>query len=136
MEKSITVLRYELTDKLIEKIQDILDNAGLGDIYRTGENMNTFTFLAGEIKGKEVYASLKLTLHKNSYNLDDEIEKFEEVYAEKENKKKLKEEKKAVAAKEAERKEKKYAAIKAAKDLERARKLQLYKEIKEKEKES
>lgn len=90
---SNTVQRQKILDSTLEKIGQILvsetaQEKGIEEIFRTGENVQTFTFLAGTLEdGTDVYGSLKLTLHKAGYNLDDEIEKFEGVYAEKQAKK-------------------------------------------------
>jgi hypothetical protein len=65
---------------IVERIEQCLA-AEFGDIFRTGDNFNTLTFEVGEFGGKGLYGSVKFTLHKPNYNLDEEIEVFEDFYA-------------------------------------------------------
>lgn len=64
---------------VVERIEKCLSKE-FGDIFHTGDNFNTLTFEVGEFSGKELLGSVKFTLHKESYNLDDEIEVFEDFY--------------------------------------------------------
>lgn len=64
---------------VVERIEKCLSEE-FGDIFHTGDNFNTLTFEVGEFGGKELLGSVKFTLHKESYNLDDEIEIFEDFY--------------------------------------------------------
>lgn len=64
---------------VVERIEKCLSKE-FGDIFHTGDNFNTLTFEVGEFGGKELLGSVKFTLHKESYNLDDEIEIFEDFY--------------------------------------------------------
>ena len=64
---------------VVERIEKCLSKE-FGDIFHTGDNFNTLTFEVGEFGGKELLGSVKFTLHKESYNLDDEIEVFEDFY--------------------------------------------------------
>ena len=64
---------------IVERIEKCLSEE-FGDIFHTGDNFNTLTFEVGEFGGKELLGSVKFTLHKESYNLDDEIEVFEDFY--------------------------------------------------------
>jgi hypothetical protein len=64
---------------IVERIEKCLSEE-FGDIFHTGDNFNTLTFEVGEFGGKELLGSVKFTLHKESYNLDDEIEIFEDFY--------------------------------------------------------
>lgn len=64
---------------IVERIEKCLA-AEFGDIFHTGDNFNTLTFEVGEFGGKELLGSVKFTLHKESYNLDEEIENFEDFY--------------------------------------------------------
>lgn len=64
---------------IVERIGKCLAEE-FGDIFRTGDNFNTLTFETGEFKGQPLYGSVKFTLHKPTYNLDDEIEVFEDFY--------------------------------------------------------
>jgi hypothetical protein len=83
---------------VVERIEKCLSEE-FGDIFHTGDNFNTLTFEVGEFGGKELLGSVKFTLHKESYNLDDEIEVFEDFYEMR--MKKLLEKKKKEAEKEA-----------------------------------
>ena len=65
---------------IVERIGKCLAEE-FGDIFRTGDNFNTLTFEAGEFNGKALYGSVKFTLHKPAYDLDEEIEVFEDFYA-------------------------------------------------------
>jgi hypothetical protein len=64
---------------VVERIEKCLSEE-FGDIFHTGDNFNTLTFEVGEFGGKELLGSVKFTLHKESYNLDEEIEVFEDFY--------------------------------------------------------
>ncbi len=64
---------------IVERIEKCL-TAEFGDIFRTGDNFNTLTFEVGEFNGVNLYGSVKFTLHKPTYNLDEEIEIFEDFY--------------------------------------------------------
>ena len=79
---SITAQSPELTADKVKWLEDILNEAGV-EFFRTGSNLATITFDCGEIEGKPVYGSIKFTLHKTDYNLDDEIEEFEMLLEEK-----------------------------------------------------
>ena len=70
---------------IVERIEKCLAEE-FGDIFRTGDNFNTLTFEVGEFGGKDLYGSVKFTLHKPSYNLDEEIEVFEDFYEMREKK--------------------------------------------------
>ena len=72
--------RNKFSTNIVERIQEVLA-AEFGDIFRTGDNFNTLTFEVGEFNGQELYGSVKFTLHNPSYNLDDEIEVFEDFYS-------------------------------------------------------
>lgn len=71
--------KNKFSQKIVERIQECLVPE-FGDIFQTGDNFNTLTFEAGEFKGQPLYGSVKFTLHKPTYNLDDEIEVFEDFY--------------------------------------------------------
>lgn len=72
--------RNRFSAKIVERIERCMKEE-FGDVFRTGDNFNTITFEVGEFNGQELYGSVKFTLHKPSYNLDDEIEVFEDFYA-------------------------------------------------------
>ena len=86
MPKSETALRNEITLNEVAKLEDILTNAGI-DFYRTGDNFQTITYeIPGYQDNKPLYISIKLTLHRDGYNLDEEIEEFEYLLAERQQK--------------------------------------------------
>lgn len=72
--------KAEFTEKIVQRIMHALEPE-FGDIFRTGANMSTVTFELGDFHDTPLYGSVKFTLHKPSYNLDDEIEDFEDFYA-------------------------------------------------------
>lgn len=72
--------RAKFSAGIVERIESALAKE-FGDIYRTSDNYNTLTFEVGQFKNQDLYGSVKFTLHKPSYNLDDEIEIFEDFYA-------------------------------------------------------
>jgi len=72
--------KNKFSEGIVQRIEKCLTEE-FGDIFRTGDNFNTLTFEVGEFGGKELYGSVKFTLHKPTYNLDEEIEVFEDFYA-------------------------------------------------------
>lgn len=103
--ESYTDKRNRITQEHVNKIDELLWNSGYMT-YRTGDNLNTVTI---EIEdGEETYyASLKFTLHKENYNLEEQIENYNMVLEEKKIKDKLKKERREKEAKEKEAKLKK-----------------------------
>ena len=91
--------QFEFSQDIVARLTALMGKE-FGDIFRTGENCNTLTFATN--LDISPYASIKLTLHKPEYNLDDEIEKFEMVWEEKELKRKAREEKEKVATNDGE----------------------------------
>lgn len=120
---SITAQRNELSAKVVADLENLFTDNGW-EIYRTGSNMNTITFEAGEIEGKTVYGSVKFTLHKDVYNLDDEIEEFEMLLEEKKEKAKEKARRDAKAAKEKEARAAKQAERQAIEERKREKRKQ------------
>lgn len=115
---SITAQRAELTADKVKWLEDILNEAGV-EFFRTGSNLATITFDCGEIEGKPVYGSIKFTLHKTDYNLDDEIEEFEMLLEEKKKKAEEKRRRDAKALKDKAAKEAKAAEKKAIEEREK-----------------
>lgn len=115
---SITAQRAELTADKVRWLEDILNEAGV-EFFRTGSNLATITFDCGEIEGKPVYGSIKFTLHKADYNLDDEIEEFEMLLEEKKKKAEEKRRRDAKALKDKAVKEAKAAEKKAIEEREK-----------------
>ena len=117
---SITAQRATLTAERVKWLEEIFNNAGV-EYFRTGSNLATMTFECGEIEGKPVYGSIKFTLHKADYNLDDEIEEFEMLLEEKEKKAEEKRRRDAKALKDKATREAKAAEKKALEEKERER---------------
>lgn len=117
---SITAQRATLTAERVKWLEEIFNNAGV-EYFRTGNNLATMTFECGEIEGKPVYGSIKFTLHKADYNLDDEIEEFEMLLEEKEKKAEEKRRRDAKALKDKATREAKAAEKKALEEKERER---------------
>lgn len=116
---SITTQRNQLTLQAVQDLEKIFQDNDI-EFFRTGANLNTITYVVGEIDGKEVYGSIKFTLHKSDYDLDEEIEEYEMLLEERDKK----------------AKEKELRNKKALKDREeRARKAAEKKEIEERAKE-
>lgn len=132
---SITAQRNALAAEKVAWIEDIFYKAGV-EFYRTGNNLSTLTFDCGEIEGKPVYGSIKFTLHKADYNLDDEIEEFEMLLEEKEKKAEEKRRRDAKALKDKAAKEAKAAEKKALEEKERERRREYLASLEEKRKES
>lgn len=132
---SITAQRATLTAERVKWLEEIFNNAGV-EYFRTGNNLATMTFECGEIEGKPVYGSIKFTLHKADYNLDDEIEEFEMLLEEKEKKAEEKRRRDAKALKDKAAKEAKAAEKKALEEKERERRREYLASLEEKRKES
>lgn len=115
---SITAQRAALTTEKVQWLENIFNEAGI-EFFRTGNNLATLTFDCGEIEGKPVYGSIKFTLHKADYNLDDEIEEFEMLLEEKEKKAEEKRRRDAKALKDKVAKEAKAAEKKAIEEREK-----------------
>lgn len=132
---SITAQRATLTAERVKWLEEIFNNAGV-EYFRTGSNLATMTFECGEIEGKPVYGSIKFTLHKADYNLDDEIEEFEMLLEEKEKKAEEKRRRDAKALKDKATREAKAAEKKALEEKERERRREYLASLEEKRKES
>lgn len=132
---SITAQRAALTAERVKWLEEIFNNAGV-EYFRTGNNLATMTFECGEIEGKPVYGSIKFTLHKADYNLDDEIEEFEMLLEEKEKKAEEKRRRDAKALKDKAAREAKAAEKKALEEKERERRREYLASLEEKRKES
>lgn len=132
---SITAQRATLTAERVKWLEEIFNNAGV-EYFRTGNNLATMTFECGEIEGKPVYGSIKFTLHKADYNLDDEIEEFEMLLEEKEKKAEEKRRRDAKALKDKAAREAKAAEKKALEEKEREKRREYLASLEEKRKES
>ena len=87
--------RNKKTASIMERLERILSEE-FGEIFRTGANLNTITFCVSEEGETETFGSVKFTLHKTNYNLDDEIEEFEDFREQKLKAEELKAQKKAL----------------------------------------
>lgn len=132
---SITAQRAALTAERVKWLEEIFNNAGV-EYFRTGNNLATMTFECGEIEGKPVYGSIKFTLHKADYNLDDEIEEFEMLLEEKEKKAEEKRRRDAKALKDKAAREAKAAEKKVLEEKEREKRREYLASLEEKRKES
>lgn len=132
---SITAQRATLTAERVKWLEEIFNNAGV-EYFRTGDNLATMTFECGEIEGKPVYGSIKFTLHKADYNLDNEIEEFEMLLEEKEKKAEEKRRRDAKALKNKAAREAKAAEKKALEEKEREKRREYLASLEEKRKES
>lgn len=129
---SITEQRNELSMKKVKELEEIFYKAGI-EFYRTGSNFNTLTYECGEIDGKPVYGSIKFTLHKDDYDLDDKIEEFEMFFEERKQKAKEKERKKASLEKKEAIKKSKAAERKTIEEREKERRREYLASLKENE---
>ena len=129
---SITEQRNELSMKKVKELEEIFYKAGI-EFYRTGSNFNTLTYECGEIDGKPVYGSIKFTLHKDDYDLDDKIEEFEMFFEERKQKAKEKERKKASLEKKGAIKKSKAAERKTIEEREKERRREYLASLKENE---
>lgn len=129
---SITEQRNELSMKKVKELEEIFYKAGI-EFYRTGSNFNTLTYECGEIDGKPVYGSIKFTLHKDGYDLDDKIEEFEMFFEERKQKAKEKERKKASLEKKEAIKKSKAAERKTIEEREKERRREYLASLKENE---
>ena len=129
---SITEQRNELSMKKVKELEEIFYKAGI-EFYRTGLNFNTLTYECGEIDGKPVYGSIKFTLHKDDYDLDDKIEEFEMFFEERKQKAKEKERKKSSLEKKEAIKKSKAAERKTIEEREKERRREYLASLKENE---
>ena len=130
---SLTALRAALTAEKVKWLEDIFRNADV-EFFRTGANLATLTFECGEIDDKPVYGSIKFTLHKADYNLDDEIEEFEMLLEEKAKKAEEKKRRDEKALKDKAAREAKAAAKKALEEKQREKRKEYLAAAAEKEK--
>lgn len=99
--------KAKFSAEIVNRIEKCLKEE-FGDVFHTGDNYNTLTFEVGEFGGNELYGSVKFTLHKPAYDIDFEIEEFEDFFEMREK-----------AAKEAERKRLAKEAAEREKDAKR-----------------
>lgn len=113
-----TAIRNELTIATVNKLYDTLVDAGF-TVDRT-KGLQTLTFEVGEVdngtKQYTAYGSVKFTLHKSDFVLDDAIKEYEATVTEREDKARLTAEKNALAEKERAEKKAKREAAKALKE--------------------
>lgn len=128
---SITAQRAELTAEKVKWLEGIFENAGI-EFFRTGNNLATLTFDCGEIEGVPIYGSIKFTLHKSDYNLDNEIEEFEMLLEEKEKKTEEKRRRDEKALKDKATREAKAQKKKELEEREREKRREYLSSLKEK----
>lgn len=115
-----TEQRTKITENTMKRLEEVMQTI-CDEIYFTGDNTNTISFMAGEVNGEPVYGSIKFTLHKSNWNLDAEIEKYFDKVEEKELKAKVAAQKKADKERKLAAQKEKAAKRQEAADLERAR---------------
>ena len=75
-----TTIRSELTAKAVADLAEVLTNAGY-TVTKT-KDFQTLTFEVGQVdsgtKNYTAYGSIKFTLHKSDFNLDDAIFEYED----------------------------------------------------------
>lgn len=112
-----TAIRTEMTNKAVLDLIETLTNAGYA-VTRT-KDLQTITFEVGQVdngtKNYTAYGSIKFTLHKSDFNLEDAQYEYDATVKEREDRAKLLAEKKALAEKERAEKKAKREAEKAAK---------------------
>ena len=113
-----TAIRTQLTTEAIAKLISTLTEAGY-EVTRT-KDLQTLTFEVGEVKNDTkaytAYGSIKFTLHKSDFNLEDAQYEYEATVQEREDKAKLQAEKKVLAEKDRAEKKAKREAAKALKE--------------------
>lgn len=113
-----TAIRNELTIATVNKLYETLVDAGF--VVDRTKDLQTLTFEVGAVdsgtKNYTAYGSVKFTLHKSDFVLDNAIKEYEATVTEREEKAKLLAEKKALAEKERAEKKAKREATKAAKN--------------------
>ena len=72
--------RLKFSRDVVERIRVCLEKE-FGDVFQTNDNYATLTFEVGEFKEVPLYGSVKFTLHKEDYDLDEAIEEFEDMDA-------------------------------------------------------
>ena len=92
---SITEQRNKISADMMTRLEEMFNKEFNYEIYLTGDNVTTISFQAGEINDEPVYGSVKFTLHKSNWDLDAEIDKYNEVVEERELKAKLRAQAKA-----------------------------------------
>lgn len=115
-----TEQRKRITEDTIKQLEEAMQ-AIYPEIYFTGDNTNTISFVAGQVNGEDVYGSIKFTLHKANWNLDDEIEKYFAKVEERELKAKVAAQKKADKERKIAAQKEKAAKRQAAAELDKAR---------------
>ena len=122
------IIRQELTTNAVNGLFEALEQAGYEPV-RT-KDLQTITFMVGEVNSDtnkySAYGSIKFTLHKADFDIDDAQDEYEDTVAMKAKKAADKEKKK----KETEKKKARTAAKKAEKEkLKEAVKEEIKKEL-------
>lgn len=124
--------REAISIECVKELEEMLFQAK-GEIFRTCDNMNTITWQVSEDNGKPIYGSIKFTLHKDDYDLDNKIEEFEYFNAERKKKAELEKEKEKLRKKEQEKRKAKAAEKKAIEEREKKKRQEYLASIKNEE---
>jgi hypothetical protein len=113
-----TAIRNELTVKAVAQLAEILTNAGI-EVTRT-KDFQTLTYKVGEVdngtKQYTAYGSIKFTLHKSDFDLDDAVYEYNDKVEMTEKRKTELAEKKAKAEADRQARKAKREADKALKE--------------------
>lgn len=121
--------REIISAECVKELEDMLFQAK-GEIFRTCDNMNTITWQVASDNDKPIYGSIKFTLHKDDYDLDNKIEEFEYFDAERKKKAELEKEKEKLRKKEQEKRKAKAAEKKAIEEKEKKKRQEYLASIK------
>lgn len=118
MAQTETAIRNELTLNAIANLMDVLKNAGI-EVTRT-KDLQTLTYKVGEVnngtKNYTAYGSIKFTLHKSDFDLDEAVYDYEDTVKQREKRAAELAEKKAKAEADRAAKKAKREADKALKE--------------------
>lgn len=124
--------REAISIECVKELEEMLFHAK-GEIFRTCDNMNTITWQVSSDEGKPIYGSIKFTLHKDDYDLDNKIEEFEYYDAERKKKAELEKKKEALRKAEQEKKKAKAAEKKSLEEKEKKKRQEYLASIKNEE---
>ncbi len=122
---TVTKQREKIVNSTMEKIIEILEENKI--IYDRTKDFQTLTFECGEIEKSDgvkcnLYGSIKFTLHKDDFNLDDAIFEFEDKIKAKEEREKILEEKHKKALEDKAKREQKKKEMEEKKKREKEEK--------------
>lgn len=106
MTKTTSVMNNETRNNAFESVMDTFNEKVNKEIVRT--DVTSFDFPVMREDGTELWATVKVTLHKEDYDVDEKAAEYQEVVAERERKAaEMAEKKRKAAEKKAEREAKK-----------------------------